>query len=361
MKIAAFHLFNDYSGSPKVLKMVLSGLVQRGYSVDLLTSRGGVLDELKEQNVAHYRYSYRFSENPIITMLRYTYAQIYMFFFSFRYLFRKEVVFYINTILPVGAALAGRLMGKRVIYHYHENSFAKGTFYKTLASFMERLASDIICVSEFQSRYINRKEGVHVVPNALSNTFVERFKHNPELSFSMQRVLMVASLKKYKGVVQFIELSNRLPQFNFAVVLNETQKAIDDFIKENGITLGNNIVLYPRQEEVAPFYAEASLLLNLTDASMAVETFGLTALEAMSAGLPVIVPTQGGVAELVEDGCNGYKIDVKDLDKIEEQIKVVLTNYKLYETLSTSAYSTSKHYSEDAVNEMVSSIIGLKR
>jgi glycosyltransferase involved in cell wall biosynthesis len=34
----------------------------------------------------------------------------------------------------------------------------------------------------------------------------------------------------------------------------------------------------------------------LTNPKLAIETFGLTALESMSAGLPVIVPAQGGIA-----------------------------------------------------------------
>ena len=48
MKLACFHLFNDYSGSPKVLKSVLKGVAGHGgCEIDLMTSRGGVLDELK--------------------------------------------------------------------------------------------------------------------------------------------------------------------------------------------------------------------------------------------------------------------------------------------------------------------------
>ena len=361
MKLAVFHLFNDYSGSPKVLGMVLSGLLRKGYAIDILTSRGGVLDELQGKDLRQYRYSYRFSMNPIVTMLRYTYAQAYMFFFSWKYLFKKDVTFYVNTILPVGAALAGKMMGKRVIYHYHENSFAKSGFYMKLAWAMIRLASDIICVSEFQKSYLSRKENVHVVPNALPDTFVKQCTFDTEGAFARQRVLMVASLKKYKGVLQFFELSERLPRFQVTIVLTETQETIDNFVKGNNRALGENITLYPRQDNVAPFYADASLVLNLTDPNMAVETFGLTALEAMSFGLPVIVPTRGGVAELVEDDVNGYKIDVCDLDKIEEKIIDILTDYTLYERLSESAYKKSKNYSEETINEKISKIVWIEK
>ena len=40
-------------------------------------------------------------------------------------------------------------------------------------------------------------------------------------------------------------------------------------------------------------------------------------------GLPVIVPTEGGIAEMVEDGVNGYKIDVQNLEEIENKINKI--------------------------------------
>ena len=130
-RLVCFHLFNDFSGSPKVLRMVLGGLLERGaWSVEIVTSKGeGALSDLYgRKGVRMHRYAYCFSENGAVTMMRYSWVQLYIFFLSFRYLLSRNTVFYINTILPVGAALAGRLMGKRVVYHYHENASAKGTF-----------------------------------------------------------------------------------------------------------------------------------------------------------------------------------------------------------------------------------------
>ena len=39
-KIVCFHLLNDYSGSPKVLRMVLQGLLGQNNKIDLVTSNG---------------------------------------------------------------------------------------------------------------------------------------------------------------------------------------------------------------------------------------------------------------------------------------------------------------------------------
>lgn len=59
------------------------------------------------------------------------------------------------------------------------------------------------------------------------------------------------------------------------------------------------MLIYNRQRDVIKFYNKATVVLNLTDKTQAIETFGMTPLEAMSCGLPVIVPTIGGIAELV--------------------------------------------------------------
>ena len=360
-RLVCFHLFNDFSGSPKVLRMVLGRLAAKDVRIDLVTSKGeGALSGLAQQNsVRMSLYAYRFSNHGIVTMLRYTWVQIYLFLFSFRYLFNQQTVFYINTILPVGAALAGRMMRKRVVYHYHENAFAKGFFYKSLAWLMQRLASEIICVSEYQRAFLKRNAGVYVVPNSLPFTFVVQLKPNPIDAFERKSILMLGSLKQYKGTYEFIKLAIQLRNYAFELVLNETEENISKYWKKNNIVLPNNLKVYPQQDNVISFYNRASLVLNLTNKNLAIETFGMTALEAMSAGLPVIVPSVGGIAEMVEDGVNGYKIDVQDLPKIAEKIDEIFSNRELYEQLSSHALTTSKKYNADSMIDRIGEILGL--
>lgn len=359
--IICFHLFNDYSGSPQVLKIVLEGLLKKGYQIDLISSTGGALDELLYyKNLSKYSYPYRFSNNPIVTMLRYCMVQLYTFILTFRWLFYKDVAFYINTLLPVGPALAGRIMGKRVVYHYHENAFVKGTFYKVLATIMQKLAHEIICVSEYQASFLQQKKCVITIPNALPQNFVNRLTPNFKTAFERKTILMLGSLKLYKSPLEFIELAKRLHQFVFVLVISDTKENIDIFIEKYKINVYKNLTIYPRQNDVVPFYNQASLVLNLSDKKQVVETFGLTALEAMSAGLPVIVPTEGGIAEMVVDGENGYKIDVQNLNQIAECLKTILSDETLYIELAQNALAYSKRFSEAKMVNSIEMILNRK-
>lgn len=356
--IVCFHLFNDYSGSPKVLKTVVEGLLEKGYKVDLVTSRGGVLDELKGHEALRMRqYSYRFARNSILRLMRYVWVQTRVLFIALGYLFKKDTVIYINTILPIGAALGGRIAGKRVIYHYHENAKAKSTAYRILAKLMQLIASDIICVSEYQRKFIKRKKRVYVIPNALQKKFTENITPDKERAFAAKRILMLGSLKSYKGTREFFELASRMPEFNFELIINDSQENIQGYIKRNGLGIPSNLSVLPRQNNVAEFYNRASLVLNLSNKEQCIETFGLTALEAMTVGLPVIVPTVGGIAEMVENGVNGYKVDVQDLDIIEEKIKIILQNKEFFVYLSDNAKECSKKYTAERMTDSIEHII----
>ena len=106
---------------------------------------------------------------------------------------------------------------------------------------------------------------------------------------------------------------------------------------------------------MASLYNSASLVLNLSDPRLVIETFGLTALEAMSCGLPVIVPPVGGIAEMVTDGVNGYHIDCKDTGRLVATISLILTDRELYQSLSREALAVSRRFNRDAMIKNISS------
>ncbi len=63
------------------------------------------------------------------------------------------------------------------------------------------------------------------------------------------------------------------------------------------------------------------------------ESFGLSALEAMSCGVPVISSSVGGIPELIEHNKTGYIAEFADVDRMAKYALELLTNKKKFNSL----------------------------
>ena len=355
MKLLVFHLLNDYSGSPKVLSQNINGLLSNNNHITLVTSKGGALDHFNNDNLIIHHLNYTFSNNSIVTLFRFLHAQIVMFLYAFKY--GRKKTFFINTILPFGAAIAAKILRRPLIYHYHENAEAKGMGYKLLSRIMLRTADKIICVSKNQTSTLPKSDKIVVIPNAIPISFENIENYRFEEAFNNKRILMLCSLKKYKGINEFWKLAELMPNYNFEIIINDNDSNIENYIKENNLKIPQNLVLHPRQSDVIKFYLNSSIVVNLSNKNEFVETFGLTAIEAIACGRPVIGPTVGGIAEIIEDGFNGYKIDSHDLNKIKNSIEYILSSITTYTAFCKNSLSLKSKYSENNIINEINNII----
>ena len=83
------------------------------------------------------------------------------------------------------------------------------------------------------------------------------------------------------------------------------------------------------------------------------ENFPITILEAMSAGIPVVLPDiQGGPGELVEDGENGFLVNPVDHEQMADRIITILSNQNIKSKFINKNYETVKNkYSWSIIGE----------
>lgn len=322
MRLMAVHLLNDFSGSPKVLRQVLEA-VRESREVVLFTAGGreGFLSQIPE--VENQTYWYRWSANAWQRLLNYSLSQLLLFFRVLFFLKKGDLV-YINTVLPFGAAFAAFLRRKPIVWHLHETHISPAPLSWFLFGLARRLATETILVSQYMEQQLEAySKPVHVVPNALPDAFFMRARLNRKLNPSaLGNVLMLCSLKWYKGVEEFLALARRMPSRSFRLVLNAPQEECEAYFKT--LSPIPNLEWFPVQTDTHPHYAWADLVLNLSRPDGWVETFGLTAIEALAYGLPVIVPPIGGIAEVVENGIQGFHIDCRQTQSLDEAVQFCL-------------------------------------
>ena len=96
-----------------------------------------------------------------------------------------------------------------------------------------------------------------------------------------------------------------------------------------------------KRERVAELMAAADVFVLPS----VVESFGLTALEAMAVGAPVVCPWAGGLPEFVKDGFNGLTFTPENRDELTNAIARLLTKRRLAGYLRENGMKTARNFS----------------
>lgn len=156
---------------------------------------------------------------------------------------------------------------------------------------------------------------VQVLNNGVDTNFFKPTESNFREKYGIddkKMLLGVASVwDRRKGLDDFVELSKRLDD-SYKIVLVGLNK-------EQMSSIPSNIIAIPRvleASEIAEIYSAADIYLNLS----VEETMGLTTVESLACGTPVIVYDRTAVPEFVEGTC-GAVVRAGDIDALLEQIK----------------------------------------
>lgn len=353
-EIIFIHMLNNFSGSPNVLSVIAQEFFLKQINTTIITSfnNKGFLSQIncsKKINI-----NYKFHNNIFLRLINYLKFQILSAIYVLK--IRRNSIVYVNTILPILPAIIAKLRGNKVIYHIHE-AYPKKKFLKKISFFLaEKTSTKIICVSNYVKDNISRnsqKKAV-VIYNALGSNFTNKVINKK--IFSYKSILMISSARKYKGIMEFCFLAKCLPQYKFTLICDANENEICSIFGKDILDIENLIIL-PTQQNISQFYETSDLILNLSNPKLIIETFGLTILEGMYYGLPAIVPPVGGIAELVDDGINGKKIDVNDFETLKKEIVNILENKDIYNQMSDNAKNKTKKFNKDIqINKILDEI-----
>ena len=229
--------------------------------------------------------------------------------------------------------------------------------YKEAVTFSINESDGVTAVSESLKRdtlrLFNIDREIDVIPNFIS---LKKHAEPKECKRSVmahpdERIITHISnfrkVKRVEDVVRvFTKIQEKIPAKLIMVGDGPDREIADQLCKNLGIKkrvlfLGNTSDI----EQILCF-SDLFLLPSMS------ESFGLSALEAMVAGVPVVSSNAGGIPEVNEEGVSGFLCEVGDIDTMAARALYILEDEARLKEFKKGALEVAKRFDEEKIVPM---------
>lgn len=230
------------------------------------------------------------------------------------------------------------------------------SFY-SITRFSIQKSDAVTAVSQYLSDETYRAFGcercaVEVIPNFIDPDVYDRSRHRfpipPEFIGGRKVVMHISNFRPVKRVRDVVRTFARITQQIPAVLImiGDGPERVDAEAEARALGVADQVLFLGKIDAIAPLLAGADLFLLTSDK----ESFGLSALEALASGVPVIGARAGGLSEVVDDGTTGFLCEVGDVDAMAAAGAALLQNSTQWHTMSRAAAADARRrFSEAAI------------
>lgn len=334
LRILFVYQFLTIGGVEVVLRMRLKELIQQGVDARalFLSARGGdnIFDDLKE------RVEVRSSEADIADFLTQ---------------FNPDWVISIDTP-SIFSIVRYTLPSTRLVYEVHTSYPA----YQAILLNSEVFAnvSRIFVPSPSQKKVVedllSRPIPVYVVPNALPDSFIEQSVQS--LQTNRPVIAWVGRLDVLKNWRAFIGLAQKVQKqadVEFWLVGGEwnseqERNSLLETIQSAGLDKQFRWLPAVNYVDMPGLYRTVGQSGGCLVSTSWAESFGMTALEAMASGCPVIAPDVTGLCDLIQHSNTGWLYTPGDMDEACAYVIAQLNNKDARETIIANAARKARSF-----------------
>lgn len=210
---------------------------------------------------------------------------------------------------------------------------------QTLRVVSERIKKSVISTLKFPSFRIFVLP-IFVDVETIKKTEVVVDLHEKYKDFNFI-ILMASRLSKEKniglGIKAMRKIIENYPKIGLIIVgSGPEEKKLKFLVENNG--LSKNVKFEPWTKDIFSYYKTADLLLLTSN----YEGYGLTVVEAMASGCPVLMTDVGCAGEIINDGENGLIRRVGDGVGITSAIVKILSEPDLREKIRKNSFQVSE-------------------
>jgi len=170
-------------------------------------------------------------------------------------------------------------------------------------------------------------------------------------------ILIVGNNLQRKGIIvlfkAFVKLQEKYPDLKILAIGQDiNKKYLESLVKDMSIEKRVEFVDTKPNEYILEKMREASLYVMPSLS----EGFGITFLEAMACGTPVIGGNIGGTRELIKDGGNGFLVNPGDYKDLADKISILLDDDNVRNRFVQNGLETVKNFSVEKMAKKTSSL-----
>ena len=157
----------------------------------------------------------------------------------------------------------------------------------------------------------------------------------------------ISNFRPVKRIQDIVEVFNIVQKELDAILLMIGDGPEKEKIRQQALELGlgDKVKFLGKTTEVERVLCMSDLFMLTSEK----ESFGLSALEAMAAGVPVISSNTGGIPEVNVDGYSGFTADVGDIETMASKALYLLKDDGVFEQFSKQARLQAEKFSIDII------------
>lgn len=323
---------DDIGGAQNYVLALAEKLSSDGHELLVVTGTSGVFTEILQKSDIHTVSIPQLSNsmNPLndLNAVR-TLARLLT-------QFNADLVSLHSSKAGMVGRLAARLAGRPVVFTVHGWAFTPGvreplrTVYQIIERILVRWTDRVICVSN-HSRELALARGFPSKKLVTIHNGLDQGSEPSETNRSASAV-MVARFAEPKLHASLIRAAKRVSGLEVHFIGDGPEMmSCQELARELGVE--DRIVFHGFMDQVGLQLPKFGVFVLLSRH----EGFPLSTLEAMRAGLPVIVSNVGGAPEAVQDGVNGFVVDNGDEDALVDRLQRLRDSSELRSSMGAAS------------------------
>lgn len=348
--------YPTYGGSGVVATELGKGLADRGHQVHFITYRQPARLDSFHENIFYHEV--RFANYPLFDYPPYETALASKLVDVVKY--HKLEILHVHYAIPHAsvAYMAKKILLNEGIYlptvttlHGTDITLVgKDPAYAPAVTFAINKSDGVTAVSESLRqdtlRFFEITNDIKVIPNFIDfDRFGKKNKDHFKKAIAPNNEKIIAHISNFRKVKRvgdvvriFAKMRESIPAKLLLIGDGPERQNLEILCRE--LQLCDDILFLGKQDAIEELLAISDLFLMPSES----ESFGLSALEAMTCEVPVISSDAGGLPEVNIHGKTGYLSPIGDIEDMAKNGLAILANEEIHQQFRANALAQAKTF-----------------